>query len=161
MKIIGDYQLFLNPAFKSLTDLIVLYNADRKGNGSNIEVTIRDDHESITINAILGWVSAGGIIEGFPCFFEMTPTAYAKAVPAGIPNRTYFDENDIELFYKWNEWHDATHEHKEIDGKHYVPSNSFDKPLTGAELAIVNALSGVNILTNAQYVAKIPVSESV
>lgn len=161
MKIIGTDALYFNQNFQALTQLIFLYNAERHATARGVEVVVDHSHPAVSIALVLAWVAAGGEVEDLPCFFEMTPTAYAKAVPVGIPNRTYQDENDIELIYKWNEWHDATHEHSEIAGKHYVPSNSFDKLLTGSELAIVAALSGVKILTSAEYVAKLPVAEGI
>lgn len=87
---------------------------------------------------------------------DQTNTAYAKSVPEGVPNRSYEDDEGNEVIRKWSEWKDDTHEHVVIGTKNYVPANAFGEDLKGSELAVIHALTGVNVLTAAQYVTKLP-----
>jgi len=160
MKIIAPYQVYQNPTFKALTDILVLANGDRKWQNGIITSNFTDV-SLVTVKAVLGWVQAGGSVEGFPAFLKMTNTAYAKEVPEGVRSRTTIetDENDVETttVRKWSDWKDATHSHQKIDNYHYVPGNSFGVELTGIELGIVNKLSGVTVLTKQEYKDSLPV----
>lgn len=158
MKLIAPYTLYEDPTFKPLTDILVLADAAREWNGGVVTATITDD-SLVTIPTVMAWIAGGGEVEEMPAFIEFTPAAYAKNVPEGIPNRSYTNDKGNESIRTWSEWKDATHEHREINGKHYVPSNAFGYDLKGSELTIVHAISGANVLTAAEYKALIPVED--
>jgi len=162
MKIIAPYQVYQNPTFKALTDILVLANGDRKWQNGIITSNFTDV-SLVTVNVVLAWVQAGGSVEGFPAFLKMTSAAYGKNVPDGVNNNsvTTLDENNVEttVVRKWSDWKDATHSHKKIGNFHYVPGNCYGIELTGEELTVVSKISGVTVLTKQEYKDALPVGE--
>ena len=174
MKIIGNEALFFSDTFKELSVLLAFYDATpEKLSDGRLSVEIDSNHPAVTIMLVLGWVQSGGEIEEFPAFLAMSDEVYDQEVPAGIPNRSYTDENDTEVVRKWSEWKAANHTHRTENGIHYVPTNGFGVDLKGTELAVlVNhysinitgatiaaTSSDIRILTAAEYNDAMPVSE--
>ena len=69
MRIIGSEQLFFDPAFVALTQLIVFYNAERQQiPDGRFSVEIDHRHPAATLQLVMGWVQAGGEVEDYPLF---------------------------------------------------------------------------------------------
>ena len=159
MKIIGNEDLYLNPTFKALTDVIILRNAARETNSDgNIVATVENDHPKINVLTCLAWLQAGGEVEELPLFIELTAAKYAADVLVGIPNRSVTDENGNETVLKWSEWKRETNTHQEISGKFYIMTNANISPayLKASEFAVIYGKAGYNLLTNAEYAALLP-----
>ena len=156
MKIIGNEDLYLNPTFKALTDVIILRNAARETNSDgNIVATVDNDHPKITVLTCLAWLQAGGEVEELPLFIELTAAKYAADVLVGIPNRL---ASDGETVLKWSEWKQENNTHVEIGGKFYIMTNANISPayLKASEFAVIYGKAGYNLLTNAEYAALLP-----
>lgn len=83
---------------------------------------VKPEHSAmITQDVIDAILNAGGDILNLPVFFEVADKS--AAVPVGVPNRTYEDENGDTQVYTWAEWDkdgDIT-----INGTEYVNASAF------------------------------------
>jgi len=158
MKIDGPYTLYLDANFKTLTDIITLYDAKRWSTNGTVHVDgIDNSHSAITMPVILGWHAAGGSVTDYPFYIKMSTATYAGNVPDGMPNRSYTDEDDNEVIRTWAEWKDATHNHFDADdGDKMVPANSWGVELTSTEMTLLNGLTGYELLTSAEFTSNLP-----
>lgn len=156
MIITGPRSLYFSTNFASLSQLISFYSLPPiRGNGV-VGFEIDHNDSAVTLALVLGWVAAGGTLTGLPTYFSFTDTAYARNVPDGVPNDMTSNDNDGEVKRTWAQWHDSTHSHLRIGNLTYVPSNSFGTELDGDNIAQLHALSGVNAMLTADYVALLP-----
>lgn len=112
--------------------------------------------KNVTVDEVMLAISNGFEVEGFTVFIEMTATKYNGNVPAGIPNRSVFDEEGNETILKWSEWHLPQNEHREIGTKYYVCSDANiagTEPMKGSEFATLYGVSGYKLLTEEEYKA--------
>lgn len=117
---------------------------------------IRPTAGTLSIEEILG---IGGEVDGYPVFFELTPTAYAGDVPAYMPDRSYIDDNDNEVIRTWAEYKDDAHEHTEINGKHYVASNPFGYDIPASAWIQADDETGITVKTVEEYKSILPSEE--
>ena len=99
-------------------------------------------------------VAAGGDVEGFPLFLELTEAKYATDVPDGITNRSVTDDEGNTTVLKWSEWKGANMTHAEYGGKFYVPLNSnvpHGEHLKASEAVTLIGKAGYALKTTDEY----------
>ena len=111
------------------------------------------------IAKVKGIIAAGGEVTDYPVFFQFTPTAYAKEVPAFMPNREVVAEDETVTIKKWSEYGADNQHHVEIDGKHYISSNPFGKSIPASIWTQLDSLAGVTVLSVQEYKDLQPTSE--
>ncbi|MCA9340077.1 MAG: hypothetical protein KDA17_04155 [Candidatus Saccharibacteria bacterium] len=111
----------------------------------------------VTGVVLTAFLNAGGDVEDAPVFIKMSTATYAGNVPANIHERSYLDENDLEVVRKWSEWKDATHTHLDAaDGDKIVPGNSWGYEFTSAELKALLAATGYTLYLDHEVNALLP-----
>jgi len=148
-----------NPLFFMITDarnmgVPIEYHSD------NVIIGPVTEESEFTIEAINGLVAVGCEVEAYPVFFELTATAYAKDVPAYMPNRLIEgEEGEDSTVRAWSDYKDDTHEHVVIGGKHYISSNPFGFDLPASIWIQLDSLAGVTVKSVTEYKALQPTSE--
>jgi len=160
MRIIGSEQLFFDPAFVALTQLIVFYNAERHPlPDGRLSVEIDHRHPAATLQLVMGWVKAGGEVEDYPLFIRLTESKYNANVLEGVSGREMVSEDESSTIIEWKNWKQSNRTHDKIDDYYYIPSDSgTGQYLKGSELGSFftttgKLRAGYALLTETEFVA--------
>lgn len=129
------------------------YRGVERRPGGNESLRIDDIklvQEKFTLPTLNSWLIAGGEIYGLPFFFQMSQTTYDGDVKDGIDNRL----TEGGSVRKWNEWKDASHQHRQLsDNTWVVPGNSWGMELPASQVKLLFIDTDYTVLTRAQYKA--------
>ncbi len=150
MKLIAPYTLFENAAFKPLTDLLLLANAERTWNQGIVTVELTDD-SLVTIDALMAWATYGGEALNPPCFIKIPIAKYEETIPVGVPYRTSTAEDGTVTEKKWSEWHIDNQQPAIFSDFVYIENDDTGYPLKASELLVVHGLTDIEVITKAEF----------
>jgi hypothetical protein len=115
------------------------------------------DASLLPLAVFLGSVPDGFTIHNWPCFLSLASNLYNSDVPAGIPDRTTTDDEGVETVKTWAQWGSSAHVDL-TDGTKGIPLVYNNTACTNVEAVVLSGLEGYELLSQAEYIALMPVT---
>lgn len=112
---------------------------------------ISADVKSLTVDEFLLLMQFGGRAYNFAPGIKVEAININDAIPEGLPNRTYVNEDEETIVHTWSSWHDDMHiNFTYSDGSILISSMPFSTYLSDSVLLTIHNSPGVQLTEGVQ-----------